>query len=272
MGQATQFISKMLLALFPDAKTAWSDRKTDGDLDVDLTFVDSDAAEDDQDDHDTSDGDGDADLPEAEVNVCKEPKEEATIRNSSTDTPSALLAEKKDKFYQVVNTGCQGLLFIRFRNSVDELEFITKVHSHLLSLSSEAQTKIFKSIGFTCRWLPIHATTPATLPDIINMIRPMIAKHEALQQPSGWDGVSNPGPTMAVVVDHIRNCTTIEKKELVNEVAKEIPLWCKVDLTKPDLSIFVSVFKHAAGVAILPKYHQLKKYNLQSIRQTSASQ
>lgn len=39
----------------------------------------------------------------------------------------------------------------------------------------------------------------------------------------------------------------------------------RVNLKSPDVVIFVSVFKSVVGMSILPKYYELKKYNIPSI-------
>ncbi|TPX35635.1 hypothetical protein SeMB42_g07147 [Synchytrium endobioticum] len=255
LGQAMTFALGMMKLLFPDAQPVWPAIKSVDELDVDLAYVGSDEAAT-PDDAEQGQGEALADMKRAEAShgTCAE--------DGSTSSKEPTL-KRPDRLFQVVNAACAGLLFLRFRNDVLPLDFYIKVHDHIQSLPDEMQSKLLSSVCYTKRWLPIHATCPATIPDIVNTIKPMVSAHPSLQQPPDWDGQSQP-VTFAVLAE-LRNCPAFDKKQLIEHVATCIPKWCKVDLSKPDYVALVSVFKHAAGLSILPDYHTTyHKYNIHS--------
>ncbi|KAG2179754.1 hypothetical protein INT43_003537 [Umbelopsis isabellina] len=164
--------------------------------------------------------------------------------------------EKKDKLIEAVDCGCSGLLFLRFRVDVLPTVFISTLIDYLKSLSAEDRRREIQKTSHCSRWIPIDNICNSFLEDISKtfdvMKQTYFTNEQTLQQ-------------KVAIVCEVRNNERLNKQDIIKTVAPLLPTTLKVDLKSPDIVIFVSVFKSVCGMSILPKYYELKKYNIPNI-------
>ncbi|KAJ3299455.1 THUMP domain-containing protein 1 [Borealophlyctis nickersoniae] len=256
LGQARNLLDTYLPALFPDYKTVWTAPAAT--LDIDLDIINDAESE--------SDPDSDEPAPRSattgvDSQTSTEADGESKAPNGSND------AARPDRRFQAVDAACSGLLFLRFRVDVSPLDFVLKLFDHAQSLAQADRSKLNTSIQHCYRWLPITHICPATLDDIKQSLPSLITSRLALPESSSSDtSESETRVTTVAIVPEIRNNPNLKRDAVIKTVAAMIPeKGCKVDLKNPDLVLFINVFKSVCGFAILPRYHALKKYNLQAI-------
>ncbi|KAI8583745.1 hypothetical protein K450DRAFT_222607 [Umbelopsis ramanniana AG] len=220
LGQAQQFLLEYIAKLFPNRQSTWE--RLEDDLDVDESFIDE-----------SNSGD------------------EQAKKEKGGDEEG-----KKDKMLEAVDSGCSGLLFLRFRVDVTPTHFIRKLIEHLLSLSSEDREKVISKTSYCSRWIPVDY--------ICNSFEEDISK--TFEQVKS-DYFVNEGTlhSKIAIVSEIRNNERLKRQDIIKCIAPSLPPTLTVDLKSPDIVIFVSIFKSVCSMSILPKYYELKKYNIPSI-------
>ncbi|KAI9205333.1 uncharacterized protein BJ171DRAFT_423253 [Polychytrium aggregatum] len=235
LGQIRSFLDEYVIKLFPDHKTV--PIPVPEELDIDLEIV------------------GEAAEPPRRPHRAKKDDEEGGKQLSK---------------FQVVDTACAGLLFIRFRIDVVPKTFVEALFDHVASLEADAAGELLSKISHCSRLLPIHHVCPSDIKEIVDTIRPLMESELPVKNAD-----DEARPATVCIVAEIRNCPTIPKESLKHEVAALIPTHFKIDLTKPDYVIFISIFKSVCGVSILPSfYDKYRKFNLHMASRalTSANQ
>ncbi|KAJ3036163.1 hypothetical protein HDV00_003019 [Rhizophlyctis rosea] len=241
-------------ALFPDHKTVWAAPAAK--LDIDLDIV--------------KDFTGAAGAANAEDGAKSETKQEESTSDddveigdheASGDAEGGVEGTKADRRFQAVDAACAGLLFIRFRVDVSPVDFVLKMFDHVQSLPPKEQKKFAHPVQHCFRFLPITHVCPATLQDIKDTLTPVV--QSALSQPSDLS-------TSVAVIAEVRNNLSVTRDLAIETVAKMIPNNCTINLKNPSKVLFISIFKSVCGFAILPRYYELKKYNLHSVVQAAS--
>ncbi|KAH8555575.1 hypothetical protein BGW37DRAFT_516499 [Umbelopsis sp. PMI_123] len=193
---------------------------------------------------------GDLDVDESFISGNNDGNEEAKKEKDGDEE------ERKEKVLEAVDCGCSGLLFLRFRVDVTPTHFIQKLIEHLLSLSPEERGKVVSKTSHCSRWIPVDY--------ICNSFEEDISKtFENIKADYFTDG--NDLHSKVAIVTEIRNNERLKKQDIIKSIAPSLPPTLTVNLKSPDIVIFVSIFKSVCGMSILPKYYELKKYNIPSI-------
>jgi tRNA acetyltransferase TAN1 len=107
--------------------------------------------------------------------------------------------------------------------------------------------------------VPSSDTCVANLPEVIALCRRIIVPF--------FNGEREGEQTYRIEM-RIRNHTTINRQDLIQEIAKCIPPSYKVDLEKPAFFILVEVFKSVCGMSIVEDYYKYQKYNVMTLAQS----
>ncbi|KAL7751279.1 hypothetical protein RI367_003138 [Sorochytrium milnesiophthora] len=228
LGQSRSFLGNELSLLFPDAQTVYPPRPAPDD--VDLTYAE---------------------------NVAPPPQDDES-KPASAD-PQADRPQRELSKFQAVDSACSGCLFLRFRFDVAPTVFLDRVFEHIKAMDGSEAEKHLKSVSFCHRFVPIeHTCSALTLEDMRNELGPLItAELEAYQaKPTAPEK-----PSTAIVFER-RNNVMITRDKLIQALAPSIPSTYTINLSSPDITIFISVFKSVAGMSLLPQYTLYKKYNL----------
>ncbi|CAO3664751.1 unnamed protein product [Rhizopus stolonifer] len=129
-----------------------------------------------------------------------------------------------------------------------------KFMDHIKQLPEEERKKELAKVNHTSKWIPFDHICPATTERIQKCF-------ERVKEENFCDEKSD--ATMAIVTE-IRNNISITKNDIIQTIAPLIPPNYKVNLKKPTLVVFVSVFKSACGITVLKEYYERKKYNVLS--------
>ncbi|KAI9258209.1 hypothetical protein BDA99DRAFT_441018 [Phascolomyces articulosus] len=182
---------------------------------------------------------GDLDVPELETDHKKEQEQEKEEKQ----------LEKKDKRFQAVDSACSGLLFFRFRINVKPTDFLTKL------IEDKDKVDISK-LKYCSRFVPIDYICPATTDRMTKCF-------ERLREQE-LDPINT--ETKIAIITEIRNNISLKKPDVIQLLAPMIPKeHFKVDLSKPDLVIFCTIFKSVCGMSVLRDYYPRKKYNLMAL-------
>eukprot|EP00026_Physarum_polycephalum_P011853 Phypoly_transcript_12099.p1 GENE.Phypoly_transcript_12099~~Phypoly_transcript_12099.p1 ORF type:complete len:355 (+),score=86.80 Phypoly_transcript_12099:89-1066(+) len=179
------------------------------------------------------------------------PAEVPDESNQEAETTAQAEETKKQKLFEVINSGCSGMAIISFvPKELDPVEFTRRMLEHIIE-KREPRPKF--SVEFTNRVVPLEATCEISpsLERLLEVAKPVIDSHFK----------DKPACKFAIRVEH-RNCNTFDRMKCINALAPLVGPEHKVDLENPDLVIMVQVFKSAAGVAVLPDYNKLRKYNI----------
>lgn len=224
LGQAQQFLMKYLNLIYGEVKAVWRERIRVEDLDVDVRFC-----SDGEDEKDEKDGD--------KVN-----EEEKMNINEKDNT------KRKDRIIQAVDSGCSGLLYFRFRNDVDPVDFMRKLLTHLHEneiTTEESRSTFLKTIHFCHRFIPIQRVCPCALDEVVKSLEIVLQTN----LPS-YDTLK----TIALSPS-VTNCRLVyHKTDIIAKCAPLLPLkdserW-KVDLATPDVTVIIAVFKSVAAIAV----------------------
>ncbi|KAI9281851.1 hypothetical protein BY458DRAFT_202010 [Sporodiniella umbellata] len=176
------------------------------------------------------------------------------LEEECVQVPSENNPNYKERKFQAVDSACGGLVFFRFRIDVKPSEFVRRFMDYIKQLPEDDRKKELSKIQYTSKWIPFDYICPATTERIQRCFENVKNEHFNDQKST---------ETVAIVTE-IRNNISITKSDIIQSIAPLIPSNYRVDLKKPTLVIFVSVFKSACGITVLKEYYERKKYNLLS--------
>ncbi|KAI8142162.1 hypothetical protein BJV82DRAFT_669826 [Fennellomyces sp. T-0311] len=146
-----------------------------------------------------------------------------------------------------ISTNMDCVLFIRTRAPVEPVPF---VHRILTDLKNNKQQRT----RYTSRLLPVENTCHANLNAIEKMAESIL----------GPKFHNQPAKSFAVVC-RIRNCTKLDRMEVIQKLASVVGQGHRVALENPDLAIIVEICQNICMMSVVEDFNELKKYNLESI-------
>ncbi|ORZ34837.1 hypothetical protein BCR44DRAFT_77267 [Catenaria anguillulae PL171] len=258
LGQVRKFMDDKMVELFPEVVPVW--REVQKSSEVDMRFVVDDegkpVAVGDKALADlTPTDDGKEPLRDHAGDEVPGDGQEVSSSPSATSEVGATEGKQgRQALFQMYDSGCAGLLFMRFRNSVDPKEFVLRLFDHISNSPDKAKYQS-ADLSFCHRFVPIHhVCSAATEHDIVCSFGPLVKDIEAL------------GSSVAIVFES-RNAPAIERKSFIPKLAAELPSTMKVDLVNPEVVVFVTVFKGVAGMTIVSgdEYRRTKRFNVQQL-------
>ena len=162
--------------------------------------------------------------------------------------------------FAAVDCGVRGLVFVHSRHrSLD--------HSALLlrMLDELAATRRLHT-RYTVRVHPLLRTCFARLPDVEAALAPLLATHLPPLPEGGG------GRTFAVVLNKRSSNEALQRAAVIEAVVTRVGRGWTVDLERPDVVVLVEVATRMAGVGILHRWHELCKYNVRAMAESSAEE
>lgn len=158
---------------------------------------------------------------------------------------------KTSSSFQFYDSGCQGLLFVGFRHEIDPVPFVARVMQLLLPSTSDGKKLKWPKESVIERIVPIQRTCAATIPNILEKIKPMVEQHLSEEkEPITWG-----------IVTHHRNNKEINRKLVIDTVAALVPAKHPVNLSNPSLTIIVEIIKSTCCITFTTDFHSYNKYN-----------
>jgi len=198
--------------------------------------------------------------PEEEENNQEEEEKTTDVGSANTSegtVKTETTTEAKRKLFEVYNSGCSGIAIISFvPEELNPVEFVARMLTHVVE-GNEPKPKF--TIEHTNRVVPLEAIFEMTsINSIVEAAKPILDLHFK----------DKPETTFALRVEH-RNFADFKKMDCIDAVAPLVIAHNhKVDLDNPDKVVMVQVFKSAAGIAVLPDYEKLHKYNIKEAFKT----
>ncbi|KAI8380902.1 uncharacterized protein BYT42DRAFT_494806 [Radiomyces spectabilis] len=151
------------------------------------------------------------------------------IEASIAKEVAAMKAPKQKKRFANISTNTGCLAFIRTLPPIEPVQF---VHSILTDINE----KQIQKTRYISRFLPVEKTCQSNLPEIervgAQVIKP---KFDTV------DDAGNPIVKTFAIVARIRNCTKLDRAQVIQTLASVVGSPHKVDLENPEYTIIVEV-------------------------------
>lgn len=158
--------------------------------------------------------------------------------------------DSKKGSFQVYDSGCRGLVFIGIRHEIDPVPFVKRVIELMVPVEGKSAIKLPRETVIE-RIVPVQRTCAATIPRLLETIKPMIEEQlSEAKEPTTWG-----------IVTHHRNNTEINRKAVIDAVAALVPAKHPVNLSSPAITIIVEIIKSTVCITLTPDFHALSKYN-----------
>ncbi|KAI9270671.1 thump domain-containing protein [Phascolomyces articulosus] len=191
------------------------------------------------DNNDSKDKEEDNDDEEEELDLeAQVAKELAELKQPAKDNKRTLFAN--------IPTNMDCVLFIKARPPVEPVQFVHKI---LTDLKEDKKQRT----RYTSRFLPVENTCHANLNAIEKMAEPIFESK-----------FKNNSKSFAIIC-RIRNCTKLDRMEVVQKLASVVGEGHRVDLENPDLAIIVEICQNICMMSVVEDFNELKKYNIESI-------
>ncbi|RKO98757.1 hypothetical protein CXG81DRAFT_3812, partial [Caulochytrium protostelioides] len=154
------------------------------------------------------------------------------------------------KRFQAIDTACQGSIFLRFRIDVPPHRLIEAMFEATRGLPPRDVARLQHQLAATNRWLPVSHVCPANRVDIAAHVPRVLADYDMAH-------------SLAIVAE-VRSHPTLTSAALRDTVAAVLPRGLTINLSRPDIVLWVSVYKSVCLFSLLPDYYPRKKYHLVS--------
>lgn len=165
-------------------------------------------------------------------------------------SPVPKAEESKKGSFQIYDSGCRGLVFVGIRHEIDPVPFIKRAMQLMSSKEGDSKIKWPRETVIE-RIVPMQRTCSATIPNLLETIKPMIEEHLS----------ENKEPTTWGIVTHHRNNKEINRKSVIDAVAVLVPPKHPVNLSSPSITVIVEIIKSTCCITLTPDFHSLAKYN-----------
>ncbi|KIJ13425.1 hypothetical protein PAXINDRAFT_136074 [Paxillus involutus ATCC 200175] len=166
---------------------------------------------------------------------------------------AAIKRPRVEKRFVTCQTNTPCVVFISCRPPVDPVKLIV-THAENVRKTGVTRTK------YTHRLIPVSGSCIANLPEIQSLCRRTFPSFFA------QDDGNDPSQTRKYKIDlRMRNHNTLDRLDIIKEVAKCMPDNYTVDLDGPEVFVLVEVFKSVCGVSILRDYYKLQKFNVMTL-------
>lgn len=190
------------------------------------------------------DDDGDDDL-EARIR-----RDRDRIQSEQTTHDSGKAGSAKPRKRIVIHyTDTPCLLFASCAQPVDPIA-LTLAYLDEVKQKGAARTRTVQRLE------PISATCVAALPELL------LLSEKILTQAFETTGSSEPKRYTYKVIAKVRNNSKLSSQKLAEDIPQKVPTGHSVSLKQPELTILVVVFKSVAGIGVVPRYEELKRYNV----------
>eukprot|EP00744_Colponema_vietnamica_P005087 GILI01007489.1.p1 GENE.GILI01007489.1~~GILI01007489.1.p1 ORF type:complete len:377 (+),score=113.48 GILI01007489.1:96-1133(+) len=193
--------------------------------------------------------------PELEFEDAPEEQAEGETVSDALEKELKDLKKHKNRHFFVVDTGCKGVVFIKIagglESPLDPIRFTTHIMEDF-HLNKEHMSR------FCCRMLPaVHAITPVSKPELVKLAETIITPF-----------FSDPAHhNKSYTVEYkCRNNSSFHKQEVVDICVAAIGTEGnhRVNYKQPDYTIIFEINKSIASIAVVEKYMEYKRFNIQT--------
>lgn len=177
------------------------------------------------------------------------------------------------------DSGCQGLVFFRFKSAVLDPVLLSKTLMatvmHQLDLPvpedaplTEDQRAEFPTSRFITRVVPVSHTVPASIERIVEAIPGVIRAvyPDAPVALKDWKfplTAAGEKPTFCVILR--KRLTQLERTPVFTAVADALEAaGAKVRMDEPDMVFVIEAFKGVAALGLVPEFHSYSKFSLRA--------
>lgn len=190
-----------------------------------------------------ADGDGEEEQEEEE-----ELSIEDSIKKELEEIKNQAKPSNKKEPLSFIDVGCECIVFCKTRRPIKPAEFVER-------LCKEASESQVKSTRFTQKLTPITFSVSASVEELKKLC-------ERVLDPVFKD---TEGLKFAIKVSS-RNFNTIDRMDIIKQVASHVGNKHSVDLKNYDKLILIECFKNNIGMSVVSSdYDKLQKFNLQQI-------
>ncbi|KAJ8908064.1 hypothetical protein NDN08_008161 [Rhodosorus marinus] len=157
------------------------------------------------------------------------------------------------------DVGVHGTIFIKFeRDDLDPAKVVTEL------LDDVRETGLSRS-RYAVRFIPVHDSCYAKPAEAAAMCE-KLAKEKL--PPAKEDAEDSEKPTFAIVFRK-SNSSMAHREDYIKQVADVMPKGYKVNLKNPDWVLVLEVMKATCCAALLKRYYELGKFNIQTVCERS---
>eukprot|EP00189_Rhodosorus_marinus_P012728 CAMPEP_0184744570 /NCGR_PEP_ID=MMETSP0315-20130426/7267_1 /TAXON_ID=101924 /ORGANISM="Rhodosorus marinus, Strain UTEX LB 2760" /LENGTH=342 /DNA_ID=CAMNT_0027216287 /DNA_START=157 /DNA_END=1185 /DNA_ORIENTATION=+ len=157
------------------------------------------------------------------------------------------------------DVGVHGTIFIKFeRDDLDPAKVVTEL------LDDVRETGQNRS-RYAVRFIPVHDSCYAKPAEAAAMCQ-KLAKEKL--PPAKEDAEDSEKPTFAIVFRK-SNSSMAHREDYIKQVAEVMPKGYKVNLKNPDWVLILEVMKSTCCAALLKRYYELGKFNIQTLYERS---
>lgn len=192
----------------------------------------------------------------------------ATVRSTASSKLDAELKQLRERQVRFITCGqevAKGTGFVKFAGDA-----VASIPSEAVVRVLEAQKAEFQATSsapsssrLLCRVLPIDHTCKPHIEDFQKLAEAVILPHLDLDAE----------PTVWALEFRARNTTTLKKEAVLSVIDS---FWSKerhkVNLNDPEKCILVEVNPLFCGISILPRWAELRKYNLHALTSSEESE
>ncbi|PVF98057.1 hypothetical protein CPB86DRAFT_873688 [Serendipita vermifera] len=168
-------------------------------------------------------------------------------KGSRADGKTDQSKPKKRIVIHYTDTPC--ILFAACLEPIDPVQ-LTIAYLDEVKASGVARTRTVQRLE------PISNTSVAALPELLLLAEKIVAKGFTSKEQEDHK------PTSYKIIAKVRNNSKLSSQKIIEELPKKVPLGNPVSLKTPELVILVIVFKSVAGIGVIPRYEELKRYNV----------
>ncbi|XP_078446812.1 THUMP domain-containing protein [Wolffia australiana] len=162
------------------------------------------------------------------------------------------LGDRKKRHFVTLDSGCNGCIFIQMNKGAGDPS-PSSIAQHMMSSLASSRKHVSR---FILRVLPTEVSCYASVDEITKEIKPLIAQYFPEDSST---------PLKYAVLYEARANSGIDRKTIIDTVAKSVPEPHKVDLTNPDKTIIVEIVKTICLIGVVEKYKELSKYNVRQL-------
>ncbi|KAI0224966.1 hypothetical protein L0F63_005534 [Massospora cicadina] len=192
--------------------------------------------------------------PELEAEVESADDVETSIANEIESLKKE--ANKKTHKFSSIKTQIPCISYLMVRDPIEPVSFVHRLLNRVLETG-------ITGTRYISRLLPLSDTCYANMKDIEHLATKLLEPDFRTPDPT----TNKITPKTFAVACNSRLCSQVGKDEIIGLVVSLVGATHKVDLTKPELTVVVEIFKNICGISVVRDFHELKKYNIQLVGQ-----
>ncbi|KIP11220.1 hypothetical protein PHLGIDRAFT_18101 [Phlebiopsis gigantea 11061_1 CR5-6] len=177
-------------------------------------------------------------------------EEDDDIEKQIAKEMSGMKRPRKETRFTSCQTNTSCFVALSCKAPVDPVQLVVQYVDTVVS-SGVTRTR------YTQRLTPVSATCITNIPEITALCTKLL------------EPFASEGKTFTYKIElRLRNHNTLDRAQIIPEVAKCVPETWKVNLESPELFILMEIFKSVCGISVVREYYRLQKFNVMEIAKT----